>query len=554
MINLLYFSIFDIETKFVKDSSLKYEIKYDNNFTHLNNIIGIYIIHISYQLENEDIITYHQQEDYNVDIEFCYFDDILHCLYLLIYPIFSQFWILSQNENIQRRVFNEIFQKFGYNNQLNLFHQSNDSTLQTFDSEINISLNENIEDNLSIKNKDNKTIGKRSIDLLFDVSFCSFDNINQINVEKNIDVSNNDNDNDYNQSWSESDSKICNSFQENETIQSRKVSIMRLSENILETKTKDNILLEVLSTNNCLPTFNIDENKYEKLSLIKIEQEMNQIKNKIENEDNKKINCCDEIDNLIEKFHGDNNLLTHIPINLSKDLLNNSEMKIIGQVEKKFILILSGSLILCGDQHAIHERILLENMKSQFSEIKQNNNLNMYNVNLRNVKLNNNQWQIVRNIKFRNLLNEWKFQYNLNVSSNLSYLNNESRKDIKNKKYTNKKRNENENQNQNQNNHIQSITLLTLPIINGEKILLEDFIEYLDYISKNTKFPLNLLSPPFLNRILSSKACHSAIKFGDELTNEECFQLIQLLFQTQFPFQCAHGRPSIVPLFSFPIS
>lgn len=36
--------------------------------------------------------------------------------------------------------------------------------------------------------------------------------------------------------------------------------------------------------------------------------------------------------------------------------------------------------------------------------------------------------------------------------------------------------------------------------------------------------------------------------FNDVLTKEQCFQLVQNLATCAFPFQCAHGRPSMVPL------
>ncbi|KAF9287113.1 DNA mismatch repair protein [Mortierella antarctica] len=48
--------------------------------------------------------------------------------------------------------------------------------------------------------------------------------------------------------------------------------------------------------------------------------------------------------------------------------------------------------------------------------------------------------------------------------------------------------------------------------------------------------------------IVNSKACRGAIMFNDELTLAQCKQVIQNLGQCTFPFQCAHGRPSIVPL------
>lgn len=39
-----------------------------------------------------------------------------------------------------------------------------------------------------------------------------------------------------------------------------------------------------------------------------------------------------------------------------------------------------------------------------------------------------------------------------------------------------------------------------------------------------------------------------AIKFNDSLTLEESCQLIKALSSCQLPFQCAHGRPSMMPL------
>ena len=48
--------------------------------------------------------------------------------------------------------------------------------------------------------------------------------------------------------------------------------------------------------------------------------------------------------------------------------------------------------------------------------------------------------------------------------------------------------------------------------------------------------------------MIISRSCRSAIMFNDELTIEECQSLIQRLAKCAFPFQCAHGRPSMIPL------
>ncbi|KIK29224.1 hypothetical protein PISMIDRAFT_89800 [Pisolithus microcarpus 441] len=55
--------------------------------------------------------------------------------------------------------------------------------------------------------------------------------------------------------------------------------------------------------------------------------------------------------------------------------------------------------------------------------------------------------------------------------------------------------------------------------------------------------------PRVLLDLINSKACRAgAIMFNDSLTLEKCQRLIKQLSATAFPFQCAHGRPSLVPL------
>ena len=56
--------------------------------------------------------------------------------------------------------------------------------------------------------------------------------------------------------------------------------------------------------------------------------------------------------------------------------------------------------------------------------------------------------------------------------------------------------------------------------------------------------------PHCVLELLKLEACRYAIKFGDELTIEECDGLIKHLKVCESPFICAHGRPSIVSLAS----
>ncbi|KAI0112792.1 hypothetical protein F4776DRAFT_639922 [Hypoxylon sp. NC0597] len=48
--------------------------------------------------------------------------------------------------------------------------------------------------------------------------------------------------------------------------------------------------------------------------------------------------------------------------------------------------------------------------------------------------------------------------------------------------------------------------------------------------------------------MINSRACRSSIMFNDQLSHEECVDLIERLADCALPFQCAHGRPSMVPV------
>ncbi|CDR39105.1 RHTO0S04e01398g1_1 [Rhodotorula toruloides] len=58
--------------------------------------------------------------------------------------------------------------------------------------------------------------------------------------------------------------------------------------------------------------------------------------------------------------------------------------------------------------------------------------------------------------------------------------------------------------------------------------------------------------PPVLLDLINSKACRGAIMFNDVLTPAQASTLLAQLAQTSFPFQCAHGRPSLVPIVNLP--
>ncbi|KAI9680527.1 MAG: DNA mismatch repair protein [Caeruleum heppii] len=60
--------------------------------------------------------------------------------------------------------------------------------------------------------------------------------------------------------------------------------------------------------------------------------------------------------------------------------------------------------------------------------------------------------------------------------------------------------------------------------------------------------------PRGLIDLLNSRACRSAIMFNDALSASECRALVSRLATCRFPFICAHGRVSMVPLVAVPRS
>ncbi|POS85262.1 hypothetical protein EPUL_003435, partial [Erysiphe pulchra] len=117
-----------------------------------------------------------------------------------------------------------------------------------------------------------------------------------------------------------------------------------------------------------------------------------------------------------------------------------------------------------------------------------------------------------------------------------------------------------------QNNITRTLTVLSLPPVIAERcqqhphllvsLLRKEILKLLD--SNDNLIPLLSTWTSWIDRIhacpvgmldlLNARACRSAIMFNDELSPEQCRILVKRLAECSFPFQCAHGRPSMVPL------
>ncbi|KAH9145766.1 hypothetical protein AeRB84_010351 [Aphanomyces euteiches] len=177
--------------------------------------------------------------------------------------------------------------------------------------------------------------------------------------------------------------------------------------------------------------------------------------------------------------------------------------RVLQQVDFKFILAVSSSppLLVCIDQHAADERVKLEALENSLL----NAPFPSHQVQSIALILNESEKSLV--VRNNETLLFWGFEVD-----------------------------------------ISTWTLNRVPIVDHREATDDDLLEYLCLLSSMSG---SFVRPPIITRLLHSRACRSAVMFGDPLTLDECQILITQLGACRLPFQCAHGRPSIVPLAQF---
>ncbi|XP_028096881.1 DNA mismatch repair protein MLH3-like isoform X4 [Camellia sinensis] len=184
-----------------------------------------------------------------------------------------------------------------------------------------------------------------------------------------------------------------------------------------------------------------------------------------------------------------------VPESINKNCLEDA--KVLQQVDKKFIPIVGGGVLAIIDQHAADERIRLEELRQKvLPEIG---------------------YQLLHN--YADQIQNWGWLCNIRSlgSRNLNLL------------------------------HRQPtvVTLNAVPCIVGVNLTDVDLLEFLQQLADTDG---SSTIPPSVHRVLNSKACRGAIMFGDTLLPSECSLIVEELKQTSLCFQCAHGRPTTVPL------
>lgn len=90
---------------------------------------------------------------------------------------------------------------------------------------------------------------------------------------------------------------------------------------------------------------------------------------------------------------------------------------------------------------------------------------------------------------------------------------------------------------------INSVIIRGTPMIFGQPEPKNIFFEILDSLNANIDNPYEIR----LDKIMKL-ACTSAIKSGDSMADLEIEELIRALLETEVPFTCPHGRPTIIKI------
>ncbi|TYZ68267.1 hypothetical protein PybrP1_003627 [[Pythium] brassicae (nom. inval.)] len=223
-----------------------------------------------------------------------------------------------------------------------------------------------------------------------------------------------------------------------------------------------------------------------------------------------------------------------------------SKLEVIRQVDRKFILARvvdesAGSLLLCIDQHAADERVKLEQLELKMFG-PDGNELNIEVSTYARPQL------LLLNAAEANALNlhedivrAWGFDFAFVEYASesarvrdglcLGALATRVHAGAENGVY---------------------VELRTTPKVDTRCANADDFREFIRILSPHESYwSWTVMRPPVITRLLHSRACRSAIMFGDYLSVSQCQELVEDLRECKLPFQCAHGRPSVVPLVEF---
>ncbi len=186
-----------------------------------------------------------------------------------------------------------------------------------------------------------------------------------------------------------------------------------------------------------------------------------------------------------------------------------SGMRVIGQVDHKFIILVDeGGTMYALDQHAASERAHFERLLRNVGH------------RIRSVKVRRGGMKVPLSAahysglkQFKSEIERWGWRVQANENARSTW-----------------------------------VIVTEVPELEGTNVRLDSPLQLRQYIDSLCHGASAQCTPIPLVRALATVACHTAVRFGDKLTHDQCAALVDGLVRCDAPFQCAHGRPSIVPL------
>ncbi|XP_028795288.1 DNA mismatch repair protein MLH3 [Neltuma alba] len=207
-----------------------------------------------------------------------------------------------------------------------------------------------------------------------------------------------------------------------------------------------------------------------------------------------------------------------VPEAISKNYLENA--RVLHQVDKKFIPVVAGRTLVVIDQHAADERIRLEELRQKV--LSGEARTISYLAAEQELVLPEIGYQLL--YSYSEHIKDWGWICNIHAQDSKSF---KQSLDLLNRQ--------------------PAVVALTaqVPCVLGVNLNDTDLMEFLQQLADTDgSSPV----PPAVVRVLNLKACRGAIMFGDSLLPSECSLIVEELKQTSLCFQCAHGRPTTVPL------
>ncbi|PIA46727.1 hypothetical protein AQUCO_01500339v1 [Aquilegia coerulea] len=206
-----------------------------------------------------------------------------------------------------------------------------------------------------------------------------------------------------------------------------------------------------------------------------------------------------------------------VPESITKDCLEDA--KVLLQLDKKFIPIVAGATLAVIDQHAADERIRLEELRQKV--LSGEGKSVAYLEAEQELALPEIGYQLLLN--YSEQIQNWGWICSVNSQGSGSF--------TRNLNLLHKRASQ--------------VILLAVPCVLGVNLSDKDLLEFLEQLAETDG---SSTLPPSVIRVLNYKACRGAIMFGDALLPSECSLIVEELRKTSLCFQCAHGRPTTVPL------